>query len=74
MAYQVEIGPQAQAQFDKLDSTLAASIERKIIWLATNAPTSCIADSSACRNICKDSANYGWAITGFCTGSIRKRN
>jgi mRNA interferase RelE/StbE len=37
MAYQVEIGPQADAQFDKLDSAIAASVERKIIWLATNA-------------------------------------
>jgi mRNA interferase RelE/StbE len=37
MAYRVEIGPQAQTQFDALDSVIAASIERKIIWLATNA-------------------------------------
>ena len=37
MAYQVEIGPQAQAQFDRLDTAIAASIERKIIWLALNA-------------------------------------
>jgi mRNA interferase RelE/StbE len=37
MAYQVQIGPRAQTQFDRLDSTIAASIERKIIWLATNA-------------------------------------
>lgn len=37
MAYRVEIGSQAQSQFDSLDSTIAASIERKIIWLATNA-------------------------------------
>jgi mRNA interferase RelE/StbE len=39
MAYQVEIGRQAQTQFAKLDPTLAASVERKIIWLATNAET-----------------------------------
>ena len=37
MAYRVEIGPHAQTQFDKLDPTVAAGIERKIIWLATNA-------------------------------------
>ena len=37
MSYQVEIGPQAAAQFDRLDPTIAASIERKIVWLATNA-------------------------------------
>jgi mRNA interferase RelE/StbE len=37
MAYQVEIGPQAQAQFDRLDSAIAASIERKIVWLALHA-------------------------------------
>ena len=37
MAYRIEIGPRAQTQFDELDPTLAASIERKIIWLATNA-------------------------------------
>jgi len=39
MAYQVEIGPQAQAQFDRLDSVIGVSIERKIVWLATNAPS-----------------------------------
>ena len=37
MAYQIEIGPRAQTQFDALDPTLAASLERKIIWLGTNA-------------------------------------
>ena len=39
MAYQVEIGRQAQTQLAKLDPTLVASVERKIIWLATNAET-----------------------------------
>src|SRR5439155_22561128 len=39
MAYQVEIGPQAQAQFGRLDSVIGVSIERKIVWLATNAPS-----------------------------------
>jgi mRNA-degrading endonuclease RelE of RelBE toxin-antitoxin system len=37
MAYQVEIGSHAEAQFGQLDSRVAASIERKIVWLATNA-------------------------------------
>ena len=37
MAYQVEIGPQAETQFDRLDTAIAASIERRIVWLATNA-------------------------------------
>lgn len=32
MAYRVEIGPQAQTQFGKLDPVISASIERKIVW------------------------------------------
>jgi mRNA interferase RelE/StbE len=39
MAYRVEIGPHAQTQFHKLDPTIVAAIERKIIWLAVNAKT-----------------------------------
>jgi len=39
MPYRVEIGPKAAKQFDKLDAVIAASIERKILWLAQNAPT-----------------------------------
>ena len=39
MAYRIEIGPQARTQFDKLDPTIAANVERKIIWLAVNADT-----------------------------------
>ena len=37
MAYRVEIGAHAEAQMSRLDATVAASIERKIIWLAVNA-------------------------------------
>jgi len=29
----------AQQQLDELDAGIAASIERKILWLAANAPT-----------------------------------
>jgi mRNA interferase RelE/StbE len=39
MPYRVEIGPKAAKQFDELDATIAASIERKILWLAQNAGT-----------------------------------
>jgi mRNA interferase RelE/StbE len=37
MAYEVEVGPQAQRQLAELDAVIAASIERKILWLAQNA-------------------------------------
>jgi mRNA interferase RelE/StbE len=36
-AYRIEIGPKAEAQLGKLDATIAASIERKILWLGQNA-------------------------------------
>lgn len=38
MAFDVEIGPTAETQLSSLDSAIAASLERKIIWLAENAP------------------------------------
>ncbi len=37
MAYRVEVGRRADAQLADLDSTIGASIERKIVWLAENA-------------------------------------
>ncbi len=37
MSYRVEIGPQAEIQLSNLDSAIAESIERKILWLADNA-------------------------------------
>ena len=39
MAYQVQIGPRADRQLADLDAAIAASVERKIIWLAENAET-----------------------------------
>ena len=38
MPYRVEVGPQAAAQLAELDAAIGASIERKILWLAENAP------------------------------------
>jgi mRNA interferase RelE/StbE len=38
MAYRVEVGSRADAQLAGLDPTIGASIERKILWLAENAP------------------------------------
>ena len=38
MAYIVEVGSKAQSQLKELDAAIAASIERKILWLAQNAP------------------------------------
>jgi mRNA interferase RelE/StbE len=37
MSYQIEIGGNADAQLDGLDSAIGASVERKIQWLAENA-------------------------------------
>jgi mRNA interferase RelE/StbE len=37
MSYRVEIGSRADAQLAEIDSTIGASVERKIIWLAENA-------------------------------------
>jgi mRNA interferase RelE/StbE len=37
MAYQVEVGPRASIQLEKLDATVLSAVERKIIWLAQNA-------------------------------------
>ena len=37
MPYRVEIGPQAAQQLDGLDAAIGAR-ERKILWLAENAP------------------------------------
>jgi len=37
MAYQVEVGPKANAQLSELDPTIGSAVERKIIWLAQNA-------------------------------------
>ena len=36
MAYQVQIGPKADAQLAGLDAAIGASIERKIQWLSLN--------------------------------------
>jgi mRNA-degrading endonuclease RelE of RelBE toxin-antitoxin system len=36
-AYRIEIGPKAETQLAKLDAAIAASIERKILWLSQNA-------------------------------------
>jgi mRNA interferase RelE/StbE len=36
-AYRIEIGPKAEAQLAKLDPAIAASVERKILWLSQNA-------------------------------------
>jgi len=38
MAYEIEVGRKAEAQLAELDTAIAASIERKIMWLAQNAP------------------------------------
>jgi mRNA interferase RelE/StbE len=38
MAYEVEVGAKADAQLEKLDAAVGASVERKIAWLAENAP------------------------------------
>jgi len=37
MSWHVEIGAQAEAQLADLDAVIAASIERKIVWLVENA-------------------------------------
>ena len=38
MSYQVEVGGNADAQLAALDAAIGASVERKIQWLAANAP------------------------------------
>ncbi len=38
-AYDIETGPEADAQLEKLDAAIGASVERKILWLAQNAAT-----------------------------------
>ena len=38
MAYRVEIGSKADAQLAALDSAIGAGVERKVMWLADNAP------------------------------------
>ena len=38
MAYEIEVGSKAESQLAELDAAIAASIERKILWLAQNAP------------------------------------
>ena len=37
MAYQVEVGPRADAQLSQLDASIGSAVERKIMWLAENA-------------------------------------
>jgi mRNA interferase RelE/StbE len=37
MAYRVEVGQKAGAQLSELDPSVAAAVERKIIWLVQNA-------------------------------------
>ena len=39
MPFRVEIGPKAETQLANLDSAIGESVERKILWLAENAPT-----------------------------------
>ena len=39
MDYRIEIGPKAETQLADLEAAIAASIERKILWLAENAPS-----------------------------------
>ncbi len=38
MAYAIEIGSKADAQLEKLDSAIGATVENKLFWLAENAP------------------------------------
>ena len=38
MAYRVEVGLRADVQLSELDRAVGAAIERKIIWLAEDAP------------------------------------
>ncbi len=38
MSYQVEVGKKADAQLAELDAAIGSSVERKILWLAENAP------------------------------------
>ena len=38
MSYRVEIGSRADAQLAELDPAIGESVERKILWLAENAP------------------------------------
>jgi mRNA interferase RelE/StbE len=38
MSYQVEVGGKADAQLAALDAAIGVSVERKIQWLAANAP------------------------------------
>jgi mRNA-degrading endonuclease RelE of RelBE toxin-antitoxin system len=39
MAYEIEVGPKAEAQLANLDAAIGASVERKIAWLGSNAAT-----------------------------------
>jgi len=39
MAYEIEVGPKADAQLERLDAAVGASVERKIAWLGGNAVT-----------------------------------
>ena len=36
-AWEIEIGPKADAQLARLDAAIGASVERKIHWLGQNA-------------------------------------
>jgi mRNA interferase RelE/StbE len=38
-AYDIETGSKADAQLEKLDAAIGASVERKILWLSQNAAT-----------------------------------
>jgi len=38
-AYNIETGSKADAQLEKLDAAIGASVERKILWLSQNAAT-----------------------------------
>ena len=35
--YEIETGPKADIQLEKLDAAIGASVERKILWLGQNA-------------------------------------
>jgi len=64
---------QADAQLAALDAAIGVSVERKIQWLAANAPAWCIAGLWACLKIWRDSASSASATTAFSTGFIRQK-
>jgi len=71
---QVEIGAKAGAQLAAMDAGLGAGVERRIQWLAENAPAWSIAALSACPRIWRDSVSSASAITASSTGFIRQKS